>query len=90
LDLLLADVAINLHKSSECKVLSSFKDFVDTATTASGAKAASFTAFLALTLFVLCLTAIILLAEEYESLFPCTEEDRVLDIYTGVISRYLQ
>jgi hypothetical protein len=28
--LLLADVAINLHKSSKCKVPSSFKDFVDT------------------------------------------------------------
>jgi len=29
--LLLADVAINLHESSECDVPSSFKDFVDTA-----------------------------------------------------------
>jgi hypothetical protein len=41
LDLLLADVAINLHESSECKVQSSFKDFKDTATTASSARAAT-------------------------------------------------
>jgi hypothetical protein len=40
--LLLADVAINLHKSSECKVPSRSKDFVDTATTASGARAVVF------------------------------------------------
>jgi hypothetical protein len=54
LGLLLADVAINLHESSdEWEVLSSFKDFVDTATTASGAGAATFTAFLALA-FLYC------------------------------------
>jgi hypothetical protein len=40
--LLLADIAITLHKFSECKVPSSFKDFVDTATTTSGAGAAAF------------------------------------------------
>ncbi len=69
LGLLLADVAINLHESSDkCEVLSSFKEFVDTATTASGAGAAAFTAFLALAFFVLCLTAIVSLAEEYKSL----------------------
>jgi hypothetical protein len=78
LGLLLADVSINLHDSSdECKELSSFKDFVDTATTASGAGAAAFTAFLVLALlfFLLCLTAIMPLAEEYKSLFSRTEED---------------
>ncbi len=43
LGLLLVDVAINLRKSSdECEVLSSFKDFVDTAATANGAGAATF------------------------------------------------
>jgi hypothetical protein len=73
--LLLVDVAINLHKSSECKVPISFKDFVDTATTASGARAATFMAFLLLALFVLCLMVIMLLAEEYECLFSHTEED---------------
>jgi hypothetical protein len=57
-------------------VSSSFKDFVDTATTASGARAAAFMAFLVLALFVLCLMAIMLLAEEYESLFSCMEEDK--------------
>jgi hypothetical protein len=67
LGLLLADVAV--------KELSSFKDFVDTATTASGAGAATFTVFMALAFFVLCLTAIISLAEEYKSLFSRTEED---------------
>ncbi len=73
----LADIAINLHKSSKYKVPNSCKDFVDTATTAaSSAGAATFTAFLALVLFVLCLTAIIVLAEEYESFFSCTEEDK--------------
>jgi hypothetical protein len=56
--------------------LSSFKDFVDTATTASCAGAAAFTAFLALAFFVLCLAAIMSLAEEYKSLFSCTEEDK--------------
>jgi tyrosine-specific transport protein len=35
--LLLADVAINLHESSECEVPSSFKDFVDTALRSDGA-----------------------------------------------------
>ncbi len=70
------DIAINLHKSSECEVLSSCKDFVDTAPTSSGAGAAAFTVFLVLVLFVLCLTAIISLAEEYESLFSPTEEDK--------------
>ncbi len=70
------DIATNLHKSSnKCKVLSSFKDFVDTATTACGTGAATFTAFLMLVFFVLCLTAIMSLAEEYKSLFYCTEED---------------
>ena len=43
LGLLLADVAINLHKSSKCKVPSRSKDFVDTATTTSGARAVAFT-----------------------------------------------
>jgi hypothetical protein len=43
LGLLLAGIAINLHKSSECKVPSRSKDFVDTATTASGARAVAFT-----------------------------------------------
>jgi hypothetical protein len=77
LGLLLEDVAINLHESSnECKVLSSFEDFVDTATTASGAGAAAFTAFLALMFYVLCFTAIMSLAEEYKSLFSHTEEDK--------------
>jgi hypothetical protein len=72
---LLADVAINLHESfDKCEVLSSFKDFLDTATTASGAGAAAFTAFLAF--FVLCLTAIMSLAEEYKSLLSHTEEDK--------------
>ncbi len=71
------DIAINLHKSSDkCEVLSSFKDFMDTATTASGARAAAFTAFLALAFFVLCLPAIMALAEEYKSLFSHTEEDK--------------
>jgi hypothetical protein len=74
--LLLTDIAINLHESSECKVPSSFKDFVDSATTASGAGAVAFTAFLVLALFILCLTAIMLLAEEYKSLFSCMEEDK--------------
>jgi hypothetical protein len=91
--LLLADVAINLHKSFECKVPSSFKDFVDTATTASIARAVTFMAFLALALFVLCLTVIMLLAEENESLFSCTEEDKgncppskpVLDPHCGCL-----
>ncbi len=69
--LLLADIAINLHKFSECKVQSSFKDFVDAATTASGAGTAAFVAFLA----VLCLTAIMSLAEEQESMSSCMEED---------------
>jgi hypothetical protein len=72
LGLLLVDVAINIHESSECNVPSSFKDFVDMATTASGTEADAFTAFLA----VLCLTAIMSLAEEYESLSFCTEEDK--------------
>jgi hypothetical protein len=70
--LLLADITINLHKFFDCKVLSSFKDFVDRATTASGAGAAAFMAFLA----VLCLTAIMSLAEEYESLSSRTEKDK--------------
>ncbi len=72
LGLLLADIAINLHKLSECEVPNSFKDFVDTATTASGAGAAAFMTFLA----VLCLTAIMSLAEEYKSLFSRMEEDK--------------
>ncbi len=72
LGLLLADIAINLHKFSECEVPSSFKDFVDMATTASGAGAAAFMAFLA----VLYLMVIMSLAEEYKSLFTCTEEDK--------------
>jgi hypothetical protein len=69
---LLADVAINLNKSSKCEVPSSFKDLVDTATTARGAGAAAFTAFLA----VLCLMDIMSLAEEYESLSSRMEEDK--------------
>jgi hypothetical protein len=77
LGLLLAGAAINLHESSnECKVLSSFKDFVDTASTASGTGAAAFTAFLALVFFVLCLTSIMSLTEEYKSLFSHTEQDK--------------
>jgi hypothetical protein len=76
LGLLLANVAITLHKSSECKVLSSVKYFVDTATTTSGTWTAAFTAFLALALYVLCLTGIMLLAEEYKSLSSCTKEDK--------------
>jgi hypothetical protein len=76
LGLLLADVAINLCKASKCKVPSSFKDFVDMATTASSARAAASLALLALALFVLCLTAIMLLAEEYESLVSCMEKDK--------------
>ncbi len=43
LGLLLADIAINLHESYECKVPSRSKDFVDMATTASGARAVAFT-----------------------------------------------
>jgi hypothetical protein len=70
LGLLLADIAINLHKFSECEVPSSFKDFVDMATTDSGAGAAAFMAFLA----GLCLMAIMSLAEEFESLSSCMEE----------------
>ncbi len=72
------DIDINLHESSnKCEVLSSFKDFVDTATTASSTGAAAFTAFLALGFFVLCLTSIMSLAEEYKSLFSrSTEEDK--------------
>ncbi len=70
------DIAINLHESSKCEVPSSLKDFVDMATTASGAGAAAFMAFFALALFVLCLMAIMLLAEEYESLFSRTKEDK--------------
>ncbi len=65
-------MAINLHKFSECKVPSSFKDFVDMATTASGTEAAAFMEFLA----VLCLMAIMSLAEEYESLSSRMEEDK--------------
>jgi hypothetical protein len=42
----------------------------------SGAGAAAFTAFLALALYVLCLTSIMFLAEEYKSLFSCTEGDK--------------
>jgi hypothetical protein len=71
LGLLLADIAINLYKSSKCKVLSSFKDFVDKVTTASGARAAAFMALL----IGLCLTAIMSLAEEFKSL-TFTEEDK--------------
>jgi hypothetical protein len=71
------DKAINLHESShKCEVLSSFKDFVDTATTASGAGAATFTVFLALAFFVLCLTAIMSPAEEFKGLFSRTEKDK--------------
>jgi hypothetical protein len=73
--LLLADIAINLHESSECEMPSSCKDFVDMATTASGAGAAAFMVFLALALFVLSLMVIMLLPEEYKSLFSCMEED---------------
>jgi hypothetical protein len=77
LGLLLVDMAINLHESSDkCEVLSSFKDFVDTAITASGARAAAFTVFLALAFFVLCLTAIMSLAEEYKGFFSRMEEDK--------------
>jgi hypothetical protein len=55
----------------------SFKDFVAMATMASGTRAAAFAAFLVLALFVLCLMASMLLAEEYKSLFFSTEEDKV-------------
>jgi hypothetical protein len=72
LGLLVADIAINLHKFSECEVPSSLKDFVATATTASGSGAAAFMAFLV----VLCLMAIMSLAEEYESLSSCMEDDK--------------
>jgi hypothetical protein len=58
-------------------VLSSFKDFVDTATTASCTGAAAFRAFLVMAIFVLCLMAFMWLDEEYKSLFSCTEEDKV-------------
>jgi hypothetical protein len=79
--LLLADVAINLHKSSKCEMPSSFKDFVDTATTTSGAGPAAFMAFLALVLFVLCFTAIMLLAEEYDSCPPAWGRTRAIDLF---------
>jgi hypothetical protein len=72
LGLLLADVAINLHESFKCKVPSSFKDLVDKAITASSAGAAAFTAFSV----VLCLAAIMSLAEEYKSLSSHTEVDK--------------
>jgi hypothetical protein len=72
LGLLLADIAINLHKFFECEVPSSFKDFADMATTASGPGAAAFMAFLA----DLCLMAIMSLAEEYKSLSSRMEEDK--------------
>ena len=65
LGLLLADVAINLHKAFKCEVPSSLEAFMDTATTASGARAAASLALLVLALFVLCLKVIMLLAEEY-------------------------
>ncbi len=45
---------------------------MDTATTDSGAGAAAYMAFLE----VLCLTAIVSLAEEYKSLSSCREEDK--------------
>jgi hypothetical protein len=78
LGLLLADVAINLHESSnsKCEVPSSCKDFVDTAITTSSTKAAAFMAFLAMALILLCLMASMLLAEEYKSMFSHTEEDK--------------
>jgi hypothetical protein len=62
LGLLLADIAINLHKFSECEVRSSFKDFMDMATTATatGARAAVIMAFLV----VLYLTAMMSLAQK--------------------------
>jgi hypothetical protein len=63
----MVNIAINLCRSSKCKVPSSFKDFVNMATTASGARAAAFTVFLALALFVLYLKSIMLLTEEYKS-----------------------
>jgi hypothetical protein len=72
----LVDIAINFHKSFECKMPSSCKDFMDMATTASGAWAAAFTAFLALAIFILCFAAIMLLAEEYKSLSSRMEEDK--------------
>ncbi len=46
------------------------------ATTASGTGAATFKEFLPLVLFILCLMAIILLAEEYKSFFSHAEEDK--------------
>jgi hypothetical protein len=76
LGLLLADVAIYLHKSSKCKVPTCCKDFVDTAITTSGAGAAAFMVFLVLVLFVLCLKGMMSLVEEYESLSFCMEEDK--------------
>ncbi len=49
---------------------------MDTATTASGTRAATSLVLLALALYILCLTAIMLLAVEYKSLFSCTEKDK--------------
>jgi hypothetical protein len=46
------------------------------ATTSSSAGAAAFKALLVLVLFVLCLTAIMLLFEEYKSLFSHRVEDK--------------
>jgi hypothetical protein len=76
LGFLLVEVAISLHKTSECEVPSSCKDFVGMATTAISTGAAAFMVILKLGLLVLCLMAIMLLAEEYKSLFSCTEEDK--------------
>jgi hypothetical protein len=53
---------------------SEFPTKVDTATTTRGARATAFTAFLVLALFLSCLMAIMLLAEEYKSLFYCMKE----------------
>jgi hypothetical protein len=46
------------------------------ATTASSTRAATFMAFSVLVHFVLCLMVIMLLAEEYKSLFSRTEENK--------------
>ncbi len=70
--LLLADIAINHHESSECKVPSNYKDLVDMATTTSSTGAATFMAFLV----VLCLMSIMSQAEEYKSLSSRMEEDK--------------
>ncbi len=71
--LLLVDIAMNLHKSSKSRCQAALRTLW---TWPPLPAAAAFTAFLVLAFFVLCLTVIMSLAEEYESLFSCTEEDK--------------